>query len=319
VDHLKSQTAELSEQLRTAQSSKTRRFNKTKLQENLTGYVFVAPMFIGVTILTLFPIIASLFLSVTDWNFIAGFKNIHFVGLDNFVKLFHDDKFLKSLTNNVVLILVVPIGMAISLFLAVTINKQVYFKGLFKVIYFMPYISSVVAVAIVFQVLFHPTYGPINQTLISLGIDNPPKWIADVKWALPSVMLIMVWIHIGFNLIVYLAGLQDIPKELYEAAEMDGATAWEKFCNITLPLISPTSFFLLITGIIGSFKVFDLIAVLTAGGPASSTSVTVYYLYETAFVNLKTGYASAIALILFVCVLLITLIQWYGQKKWVNY
>jgi multiple sugar transport system permease protein len=187
------------------------------------------------------------------------------------------------------------------------------------VVYFMPYISSVVAVAVVFQVLFHPSYGPINQFLVSMGIEQPPKWLSDVNYALPSVMLILVWIQIGFQLIIYLAGLQNIPKDLYEAADIDGANSWGKFRHITLPMISSTSFFLLVTGVIGTFKVFDLIAVLTAGGPSNSTSVTVYYLYQTAFMNLKSGYASSIALILLLFVFLITLIQWYGQKKWVNY
>jgi multiple sugar transport system permease protein len=205
------------------------------------------------------------------------------------------------------------------LLLAVIINKHVYLKGFFKVLYFMPFISSVVAVAIVFQVLFHPTMGPINQFLMTLGIDNPPGWIADVNFALPSVMIILIWTGIGFNLIIYLAGLQNIPKELYEAAQMDGASVWYQFRKITVPLVSPTTFLLLVTGLISSFKVFDLIIVLTEGGPAHSTNTPVVYLYQQAFMELKTGYASSIALVLFIIILLITWIQFIGQKKWVNY
>jgi multiple sugar transport system permease protein len=288
-------------------------------KDTLAGYIFVAPMLIGVTVLTIFPILASIFLSFTDWNFITGFKGFNFIGLENFKNLFTDSIFLKSLTNNFILLLVVPIGLFISLILAVIINKHVYFKDFFKVIYFMPYISSVVAVAIVFQVLFHPTLGPINQLLMSMGIEDPPKWIADTSFALPSVMIILIWTHIGFQLIIYLAGLQNIPKELYEAAEMDGATAWYQFRKITVPLVSPTTFLLLVTGLISSFKVFDLILVLTNGGPAHSTTLPVVYLYQQAFVELKTGYASTIALVLFVLILLITVLQWFGQKKWVNY
>jgi multiple sugar transport system permease protein len=183
----------------------------------------------------------------------------------------------------------------------------------------MPYISSVVAVAIVFQLLFHPSYGPINQTLKALGVANPPKWLADFHYALPSVMMIMVWIGIGFCLIVYLAALQAIPRDLYESADIDGAGSWTRFRKITMPLVSPTTFFLLVTGLISSFKSFDIIKVLTSGGPSYSTSVITYYLYTTAFENLKTGYASSMAWILFGCVLLITIVQLYGQKKWVNY
>ncbi|WP_338022822.1 sugar ABC transporter permease [Bacillus weihaiensis] len=288
-------------------------------KETFAGYIFIAPMLIGVTCLTVFPILASIFLSFTDWNFITGIKGFNFIGLDNFKKLFSDSVFLKSLTNNLLILLVVPIGLLISLSLAVVINKHVYLKDFFKVIYFMPYISSVVAVAIVFQVLFHPTEGPVNQFLLSLGIEDPPKWIADVNFALPSVMIILIWTNIGFQLIIYLAGLQNIPKELYEAADIDGASAWYKFRKITIPLVSPTTFLLLVTGLIGSFKVFDLIVVLTNGGPANSTSLPVFYLYDQAFVELRTGYASTIALVIFALILLITVFQWIGQKKWVNY
>ncbi len=295
------------------------RFNKQRLLENVCGYVFITPMLIGVTIMTLLPIIASFFLSFTDWNFLHGFKRIDFIGLRNFERLFADSIFWQAMKNNLIFMLVVPATLALSLLLAVIINKYVYFKDMFKVIYFMPYISSVVAVAMVWQVLFHPSYGPVNQMLMSIGISDPPKWIADVNFALPSIMMIMIWVSIGYNLIIYIAGLQSIPAELYEAAEMDGAKPWQQFRSITLPMLSPTTFFLLITGLIGTFKVFDLVQVLTGGGPANSTTVVVFHLYETAFVHLKMGYASTMALVLFVTIFLITLIQWYGQRKWVNY
>lgn len=292
-------------------------FNDWK--ENLAGYLFIGPMFIGTSLLVIFPIIASLALSFTDWNFVTGFENAKFIGLDNFKKLLTDELFRKSLINNFLLLLAVPIMLMISLGLGVIINKYIYFKDLFKVIYFMPFISSIVAVAVVFQVLFHPTKGPINQMLMAIGIENPPGWIADITFSLPSVMLIMIWTGIGFNLIIYLAGLQNIPPELYEAAEMDGASAWYQFTKITIPLVSPTTFLLLITGIISSFKVFDLIIVLTEGGPANSTLTPVVYLYQQAFLELKTGFASSISLVMFILILTITYIQFIVQKKWVNY
>lgn len=293
--------------------------NVRRRQENLAGFLFVSPMLIGVTVLTLLPIIATFVLSFADWNFVAGMSGFKWVGMENFTKLFGDDVFIKSLKNNLIFVLTVPIYMAISLILAILINKNVYWKGFFKVAYFMPYISSVVAVAVVWQVLFHPSAGPVNQFLMSIGINNPPKWIADPAFALSSVMMISVWISIGFNLIIYMAGLQSIPRDLYEAAEIDGANAWVRFRRITFPILSPTSFFLLVTGIISTFKVFELIAVLTSGGPINSTSMIVWYLYDTAFINLRVGYASSMAVILFVCVLFITFLQWAGQKKWVNY
>ena len=296
-----------------------RRRNLLQLREDIAGYAFISPMLIGLLVFTLFPILASFFLSFTNWNFVSGFSKTKFVGLDNFLRLFKDDIFLKSLENNLILMLVVPITLAISLVLAVLIDQKIFFKDLFKVVYFIPYISSIVAVAIVFQVLLHPSYGPINQVLMSLGMEDPPKWLGDTDYALYCVMGLMIWVNIGYNMIIFMAGLQSIPKDLYEAAEIDGASKLRQFFRITLPLLSPTTFFLLVTGIIGSFKVFDVIAVLTNGGPANSTTVVVYRLYETAFVNLQSGYASSMAIVLLFCVLLVTLIQWYGQKKWVNY
>jgi multiple sugar transport system permease protein len=287
--------------------------------ETIAGFLFIGPMLIGVSVLTLIPIIATFLLSLADWNFIAGIKDIKWVGLDNFEKLFRDEIFMKSMRNNALFLLGVPIYLIISMFLAIVIDKHIYMKAYFKVAYFMPYISSIVAVAIVWQVLFNPSAGPVNQFLVSIGIDNPPKWIADPKFALVSLMMISVWTAIGFNMIVYIAGLQSIPRDLYEAAEIDGAGTWTKFKSITFPQLSSTTFFLLVTGIISTFKVFDLIAVLTKGGPLSSTSMIVWQLYDTAFVNLKIGYASSMAVVLFFCVLAITLFQWIGQKKWVNY
>lgn len=296
-----------------------RKKSAVEKSENLAGFLFVSPMLIGVSILVLLPIFATFILSFADWKFIQSIDQLKWVGFSNFKNLLADEVFRKSLLNNAIFLFTVPICMIISLVLAVVIDKSVYMKSFFKVAFFMPYISSVVAIAVVWQVLFHPSAGPINQTLMSLGIDNPPKWIADPEFALLSVMLIQIWISVGFNLIIYIAGLQSIPKELYEAADMDGANSWVKFRKITFPMVSPTSFFLLITGIISTFKVFDLIAVLTKGGPLHSTSMLVWHLYDTAFVNLDIGYSSAMAVILFLIVFLITIFQWIGQKKWVNY
>ncbi|MCU6711154.1 sugar ABC transporter permease [Paenibacillus sp. J5C_2022] len=296
-----------------------KRASWTSVDEALAGYLFVLPMLIGITVLTIIPILAAIAISFTDWNFISGFSNVNFVGIEHFARLLEDEKFMKSLLNNLLLLIAVPVTMALSLLIAVVINKQVYFKDLFKVIYFMPYISSVVAISIVWQLLFHPSHGPINSFLMGIGIHNPPRWMADPDFALISIMLIMIWISIGFNLVIYMAGLQNIPRDLYEAASIDGANALVQFRKITLPMLSPTSFFLLVTGVIATFKVFDLIMVLTGGGPAYSTSVINYYIYEVAFEDLKSGYASAMSLVLLLCVLAVTLLQWIGQKRWVNY
>ena len=296
-----------------------RRRSSMQTKESIAGFIFVTPMLLGVSCMVLLPILAAFYISFTEWNMISGIKGIKWIGIDNFERLVVDKKFIRALKNNFLFLFTVPAYMIISLLLAIIINRYVYAKSWFKVIYFLPYISSVVAVATVWRVLFHPSVGPVNQFLMTLGIDDPPKWIADPQYALISVMMISVWISIGFNMIVYLAGLQSIPKDLYEAAEIDGAGGWYRLTRITIPLLSPTTFFLLITGIIYTFKVFDLIAVLTQGGPAGSTNVMVWSIYESAFVSLEVGYASSMALVLFGCILLITIIQWIGQKKWVNY
>ncbi|WP_036725519.1 carbohydrate ABC transporter permease [Paenibacillus sp. FSL R7-277] len=283
------------------------------------GYFFVGPMLLGVLVFTLIPMIFSFMLSFTKWSFVTGFDKIRWSGLDNFRQLFQDEVFLKSLGNNFIMLLAVPVGMAIALILGVIITSHVYAPGAFKVIYFMPQISSVVAVAVVWQVLFHPSYGPVNGFLSAIGVDNPPKWLADPTYALPSVMLLMIWIDLGVSLIIYIAGIKNIPADLYEAATIDGASKLAQFRSITFPLLTPTTFFLLVTGIIGNFKSFALVKVLTDGGPANSTSVVVYDMYQTAFVDLQTGYASSMVMILFVIVLAITGLQWLGQRYWVNY
>jgi len=290
-----------------------------RTNETIAGLLFVSPMLIGVTILVLMPILAILVLSFADWNFVQGWDGLSWIGFNNFKKLWADPAFIRSVRNNFLFLLAVPIYMLVSMVLAVLIDRYVYWKGYFKVAYFMPYISSIVAVAVVWQVLFQPSYGPINEMLKAIGIANPPMWIADPKFALYSIMMITIWTSIGFNLIIYIAGLQSIPKDLYEAADIDGANAWVKFARITFPLLSPTSFFLLVTGIISSFKVFDIIAVMTQGGPIGSTSLMVWYLYDQAFNNLKIGYASSVSVVLFLFVMIITAGQWFAQKKWVNY
>src|SRR5690554_1761527 len=252
-----------------------RRNNYLMWKETFVGYLFIAPTLIGLTIFFLIPIIATVILSFTDWNFIAGVDKIKFVAFDNFTKLFHDAIFIKSLKNNLILLLSIPITAAIALILAIILNKHVYFKNTFKVIYFTSYISSIVAIAVVYQVLFHPSHGPVNQFLMSIGVDKPPMWLADTTFAIVSILMIQVWVSLGFYLIIYIAGLQGIPKNLYEAADIDGASRWQKTRFVTIPMLSPTTFFLIVTGVIYTFRIFDLIKVLTEGGPAYSTTVIV--------------------------------------------
>lgn len=297
-------------------SSKKKRRNK----DNLVGYLFILPALIGFIGFILLPFIISFILSFTQWNFISGLSGIKFVGLSNFKELLTDIWFTDSLKNNIIFTFtVVPISLIVGLILAVLIQKYTYFSNCIKVMIFMSYISSVVAIAVVWMVLLQPSYGPVNQFLVSIGITTPPQWLADMKWSLPTLIFITIWQGIGYYVIIFIGGLNSISESIYESAEIDGANFWKKLWCISVPLVSPTTFFLAITGIIHSFKVFDLVSVLTEGGPGTSTTVLAYYIYKSAFKYNRMGYASAIAWIVFIIIFVITIVQWKGQKRLVTY
>lgn len=280
---------------------------------------FILPSFLGFLVFTLIPVIISFVVSFTEWNFMQGFSGIKFAGLKNYIRLFSDDWFLVSYRNNFFFTLItVPALIALGLVVAVILNKYVFGGGALRIMFFIPYIASVVAVCTVWMVLFQPSYGPINQTLMAMGIKNPPKWLADFNWSLISVMIVYVWQQVGYFAIVFLAGLKGIPEDVYEAASIDGAGPFRQFFNITIPMVSPTTFFLTVMGIIGSFKVFDQISVLTQGGPGNSSSVMAFYVYRTAFEYYDMGYANALAWALFVLVFIVTVFQWKLQNKYTN-
>ncbi|MDF2651201.1 MAG: sugar transporter permease [Paenibacillus sp.] len=289
-------------------------------REQWTAWLFLSPSLIGFSLFLAFPILFSLILAFSEWDLISGFNNIRFIGLDNFFELFQSDVFYSSLKNNVLFtLIVVPGTMIISLLIAMVLNSYVYAPGILRLAFFMPYITTIVAVSIVWLALFHPSLGPVNQFLALLGVENLPQWLASPLYALPTISLMMIWVGMGFDLVVYMAALKGVPRHLLEAAEIDGATGFRKFLHITLPLISPATFFLLITRIIASFEVFGPINIMTAGGPGKSSSVLVYELYEQAFRFYRMGYGSAIAWVLFALIFAITILQWVGQKKWVTY
>ncbi|KZE78680.1 sugar ABC transporter permease [Paenibacillus elgii] len=304
---------------RTAGAAAKSKWNNSK-KEALVGWLFLAPEFVGIVLLYVFPVVFSLYLSFSDWNLVGGISSIKFVGLENFAKLFDDEKVLMALKNNLIYtVLTVPVGMLLALILAVLIHSRVYGKSYFKVAFFIPYISSLVALGAVWSALYHPSKGPINQFLISLGITDPPKWLADSNYSLLSIIIIAIWAGIGYQIVIYLAGLTNIPEEMYEAASIDGASPWHKFTKITLPLLGPTTSFLFITLLMSSFKVFDLVAFMTGGGPNDSSTVIVFRIYEEGFRNFKMGYASAISWLLFAIVGLATLATWQLQKRKVHY
>ncbi|OBY78231.1 sugar ABC transporter permease [Paenibacillus sp. KS1] len=293
-----------------------KKFWSPRRKEALVGWLFLLPEIVGMLMLNVFALGFSLYLSFTDWDLLSGVSGIKFAGLQNFIHLFQDPTIWKALYNNLVYtVLTVPIPIALALVLAVVIHSKVYFKDYFKVVFFIPYISSIIAVAAVWSILFHPSLGPINQFLMDLGISNPPKWLVDPKTSLIAVAIISAWAGLGYTIIIYMAGLSNISEELYEAAEIDGATGLKKFFNITIPLLRPTTFFLLITMLIGSFKVFDIISYLTEGGPDNSSTVIVFRIYQEGFVNYNMGYASAISWLLFAIIGLITAATWKMRQE----
>ena len=293
--------------------------SKAARREFFVGMGFILPSLLGFLIFTFIPVIISLVLSFTNWNFMQGWGAIKFNGLSNYIRLFSDEGFLNSYKNNILFTAItVPVLIALGLVMANIINKYIYGGSAVRTMIFIPYIASVVAVCTVWMVLLQPSYGPVNQVLKAIGVKNPPGWLADFKWSLPSIMIIYIWQQVGYYSIVFLSGLKGIPEDVYEAAKVDGASPLRQFFSITVPLISPTTFFLTIMGIIGSFKVFDQISILTQGGPGSSSSVMAYYVYRTAFEYFDMGYANTLAWALFVLVFLVTLVQWKLQDRFEN-
>ncbi|WP_217592923.1 carbohydrate ABC transporter permease [Cohnella sp. GbtcB17] len=291
-----------------------------KRREQWAGWIFIAPEVVGLVVLSLFPLIASLVLSFTEWNLVGGLSAIRFIGLDNFVQLFKDDHFILALKNNVWFTVgTVPLTMLIGIVLAGLIHKKLYAKTYFKVAFFIPYICSTVAIAAVWQALYHPSKGPLNQMLMDLGMSNPPRWLVDTSFSLIAIMVIYIWQVLGYQIIIFLAGMSNIPEELYEAARIDGATGIQQFRRITVPLLGPTIFFLAITSTISSFKVFDLIKFLTNGGPNYASTVIVYQIYEEGFERFRMGYASAMSWALFLMILIVTSITWISQNRKVHY
>ncbi|KOR89076.1 carbohydrate ABC transporter permease [Paenibacillus solani] len=293
-----------------------RKFWTPKRKEALIGWLFLAPEIVGMLLLNVFALGFSLYLSLSNWDLLSGVKGIEFAGFDNYIKMFHDPTIIQAVKNNLIyMVLTVPIPIAIALVLSVLIHNSVFFKSYFKVAFFIPYISSIIAVAAVWSALFHPSLGPINQFLMDLGISNPPKWLVDPKTSLLAISIISSWAGLGYTIIIYMAGLTNISNEIYEAADIDGASAIKKFFAITVPMLRPTTFFLLITMLIGSFKVFDIIAFLTEGGPNNSSTVLVFRIYEEGFKYYNMGYASAISWLLFAIIGLITALTWKMRNE----
>jgi multiple sugar transport system permease protein len=285
------------------------------IRSNLIGYSFILPNLIGYAIFVFIPVIFSFVLSVMKWD--GSRAPMEFVGLSNFVQIFNDRIFVQSFIHTIqyALLTVLP-TLVLSLLLAVLLNHKLKGIAVFRTALYFPYIASIVAVGAVWNMLFQPDFGPINEFLRFIGISKPPRWVVDVKWAMVAISIVSVWKYMGYYMIVYLAALQGISGSLYEAAGIDGANGFQKLRYITIPMLTPTTFFVLIMLTIQCFKVFDLVYVMTGGGPGNATKTLVNYIYEKAFTSWEFGPASAGALVLFSVVLVVTLIQFAGEKKW---
>lgn len=301
-----------------AKSRPKHKMTQAEKKETRTGYLFITPYLIFFTIFTGIPFLTAIGLSFVNVKYITQLDNLKFVGLRNFQKMFASKEIMDSLWRTFEYSLVyVPVIMILGFLLAVLLNKGVFMRNTIRSMVFIPYVSNMVAVAVIFKVILGVN-GPIVMGLREMGF-NPPVLLQDLKLALPTVALISVWKGIGLNMVVYLGALQDVPSELLEAAQIDGANRWQRVKNVIIPMISPTTFFLLISSVIGSLQNFTVISSLTDGGPGQATTVMSVNIVRTAFSKYETSLASAMALVMFVIVMIITLIQWRGQKKWVNY
>jgi len=281
-------------------------------KESFWAWVFILPAFLGTLIFIIIPIFASFGLSFVDWNLINKPK---IVGFENYIGLFNDPVFYQVLWNTLYYALVSTIfSIILPLILAVALNGKIKGSGFFKTAYFIPFVTPMIVIGIVWTWIFDPNYGILNWVL---GVDDNIKWLYDKDFAMPALIIVSVWKNIGYNMVIFLAGLQTIPESINEASEIDGATGIKKFFLVTFPLLSPTVFFVSIMTTISSFHVFDLIYLMTEGGPENSTTVMVYWLYKQAFEFFNIGKASAIAYVLFVIILCLTYIQWITRKKWV--
>ena len=270
-----------------------RRLN-LKQREALTGWLFVSPALIGFGIFTFGAILYSLYLSFTDYDM---FGTPEWVGLENYIKAFTNDEYFYQYFGNTFYfaIVLVPVVLVISLFL--------------------PSITSTVAVSMVWLWIFNPDMGILNNFLTAIGFHNPPMWLSDPEWSKPALIIMRVWQMSGYYMLLFLAGLQTIPETLYEAAEVDGASSWQRFTRITVPMLSNTTFVVVILLIIESFNMFESIFVMTEGGPLGSTSTIMYYIYEQGFMSYNMGYASALAWIFFALILVFTLIQFRFRRE----
>jgi multiple sugar transport system permease protein len=284
--------------------------------EVIEAYLYLLPTFVGLILFSLGAIVVSVGISFTDWNIL---QPPHWVGLSNYVRLFSTPLNWQVFGNTLYYMgVIVPVGTALALGLALALNRGLRGIVVLRSLYFLPVISSTVAVSLVWGWLYNQQFGLINYLLSLVGITGP-AWLADTRTAMPAVIIMSIWKGLGYNMVIFLAGLQGIPQELYEAAAIDGAGAWARFRYVTLPLVSPTTFFVVVLSTIAAFQVFDQTYVMTGGGPAYSTTTLALFIYQNAFQWFHMGYAAALSYVLFAAVAVVTLVQFRVQGRFVFY
>ncbi|RYE40828.1 MAG: sugar ABC transporter permease [Hyphomicrobiales bacterium] len=290
---------------------------RVALAEERAAWLFLAPSLVLFAIFTAIPVISAFFISFTQWNL---FNEVTWVSLGNYLELAKDEIFAKVLGNTAYFVLAsVPVQIVLALACALVLNRGIKGQTFFRVVYFLPVVTSTIAAALVWAWLFNSNFGLINAGLSLVGVTDLPKWMGSTRWAMPAIIIVSIWQNLGYAMVLFLAGLQNIGKDVHDAAALDGATGWDRFWHITLPLLSPTTFFVLVISIIGSFQVFELVLVMTKAGPANATNTLVYYIYQNGFQFYQMGYASAAAMVLFLIVLAFTLVQYRLQRRWVHY
>ena len=303
---------------------KRRTSSKQKAAGLLTASPFLVPSLIGMLIFSVLPLIISGLISFTDWNGLAaltapGFFQEHFIGLENYKKILSSAEFWRTLGNTAeYIILYIPLMLAASLLVATLLSQTRRGIGFFRVVYYIPVLTSWVAASLIWKTVLSPQYGALNGILSIFGIQGP-GWLTDEKWAMPAIVLVSVWKDMGFFGLILLSGVVGINKTYYEAADLDGANGWVKFIRITLPLLTPSIFYVLIVGMINAFQLFPQIMIMTGGGPNGATQVMVERIYNYGFRYYRMGYASAFSWILFAIIMVFTAIQMKGQERWVHY
>lgn len=300
--------------------------NRLQAKENIAGYAFVGPALICFLLFVAFPFFLTLILSFFDFNFLKVKKLEHlakymkFIGFENFTDMLKDRRFMQSIINTVVYtISTVPASIIIGLALAYVMHDNIHCKKLLRLAFFIPYISSIVALGAVFKFLFRED-GLVNNFLMALNLASEPiQWSVDPAVSKIPIILLVIWSSLGYVLIIYMAAIENVPKTLYEAATIDGASSFTQFMKITVPLISPTTFYLIIVRMIAVFKIFSSVNVFTMGSSITSNTSIVQEIYSSAFTSYEHGYASAQSVVLLIIILIITAINFWGQKKWVHY